>query len=218
MLWPSSILRQDSNTRPSEHESPPITTRPGLPLGILQTFLKPFQVSHISHTAAIMRSQQNSPHYEVTQDVTQNGNFARSAGYEVTETMNGNGKHAGSDVTGSCPGNGNYAIESQTGNGSRSGNGVADNQTGNGNDVLDSQAGNESRNGNDVVGSSSCSSGLSPQSLAMLSSTSSDAKRTSRKSVNKSDFPIAIEMSETTLRQETKAVIHMWNTFDDILK
>ena len=30
MLWPSSILRQDSNTRPSEHESPPITTRPGL--------------------------------------------------------------------------------------------------------------------------------------------------------------------------------------------
>ena len=31
MLWPSSIRCQDSNPRPSEHESPPITTWPGLP-------------------------------------------------------------------------------------------------------------------------------------------------------------------------------------------
>ena len=31
MSWPSCIWRQDSNPRPSEHESPPITTRPGLP-------------------------------------------------------------------------------------------------------------------------------------------------------------------------------------------
>ena len=30
MLCPSSIRRQDSNPRPSEHECPPITTRPGL--------------------------------------------------------------------------------------------------------------------------------------------------------------------------------------------
>ena len=31
MLFPSSIQRRDSNPEPSEHESPPITTRPGLP-------------------------------------------------------------------------------------------------------------------------------------------------------------------------------------------
>ena len=31
MLWPSSIRHRDSNPRPLEHESPPITTRPGLP-------------------------------------------------------------------------------------------------------------------------------------------------------------------------------------------
>ena len=31
MLSPSSILRWDSNPQPSEHESPPITTRRGLP-------------------------------------------------------------------------------------------------------------------------------------------------------------------------------------------
>ena len=31
LLCPSSIRRLDSNPRPSEHESPPITTRPGLP-------------------------------------------------------------------------------------------------------------------------------------------------------------------------------------------
>ena len=31
MLWPSSIRRQDSNPQPSEHDSPPIITRPGLP-------------------------------------------------------------------------------------------------------------------------------------------------------------------------------------------
>ena len=31
MLWPSSIRHRDSNQRPLEHESLPITTRPGLP-------------------------------------------------------------------------------------------------------------------------------------------------------------------------------------------
>ena len=31
MVCPSSIRRQDSNPRPLEHESPPITTWPGLP-------------------------------------------------------------------------------------------------------------------------------------------------------------------------------------------
>ena len=31
MLWPSSIRHQNLNPRPLEHESPPITTRPGLP-------------------------------------------------------------------------------------------------------------------------------------------------------------------------------------------
>ena len=31
MLWPSSIWRWDSNPRPSERKSPPMTTRPGLP-------------------------------------------------------------------------------------------------------------------------------------------------------------------------------------------
>ena len=31
MSCPSSIWRRDSNLRPSERESPPITTRPGLP-------------------------------------------------------------------------------------------------------------------------------------------------------------------------------------------
>ena len=31
MSCPSSIWRQDSNSQPLEHESPPITTRPGLP-------------------------------------------------------------------------------------------------------------------------------------------------------------------------------------------
>ena len=31
MLCPSSIWHRDLNPRPSEHESPPITTRPGLP-------------------------------------------------------------------------------------------------------------------------------------------------------------------------------------------
>ena len=28
---PSSIRRQDSNSQPSDYESPPLTTRPGLP-------------------------------------------------------------------------------------------------------------------------------------------------------------------------------------------
>ena len=31
MLWPCSIRQWDLNPRPSEYESPPITTRPGLP-------------------------------------------------------------------------------------------------------------------------------------------------------------------------------------------
>ena len=31
MIWPSSIQQRDWNPRPLEHESPPITTRPGLP-------------------------------------------------------------------------------------------------------------------------------------------------------------------------------------------
>ena len=31
VLCPSSIWHQDSNPQPSEHESPPITTRPALP-------------------------------------------------------------------------------------------------------------------------------------------------------------------------------------------
>ena len=31
MSCPSSIQHRDSNQRPSEHEPPPITTRPGLP-------------------------------------------------------------------------------------------------------------------------------------------------------------------------------------------
>ena len=31
MSCPSSIRRGDSNPRPFEHESPPVTTRPGLP-------------------------------------------------------------------------------------------------------------------------------------------------------------------------------------------
>ena len=31
MLWPSSIWRQDLNPQPSVHESPPVTTWPGLP-------------------------------------------------------------------------------------------------------------------------------------------------------------------------------------------
>ena len=34
MSYPSSIRRQDSNPRHLEHESPPITTRPGLPLKV----------------------------------------------------------------------------------------------------------------------------------------------------------------------------------------
>ena len=29
--YPSSIQRQDSNSQPSDYESPPLTTRPGLP-------------------------------------------------------------------------------------------------------------------------------------------------------------------------------------------
>ena len=29
---PSSIRRQDSNSQPSDYQSPPLTTRPGLPL------------------------------------------------------------------------------------------------------------------------------------------------------------------------------------------
>ena len=33
MLWPSSIWCQDSNPRPSERKSTPITTRPGLVIG-----------------------------------------------------------------------------------------------------------------------------------------------------------------------------------------
>ena len=36
MLCPSSLRRSDSNPRPSEDESPPITTRPGLPLVSLE--------------------------------------------------------------------------------------------------------------------------------------------------------------------------------------
>ena len=31
MLRPSSIRRWDSNSQPSDYESPPLTTRPGLP-------------------------------------------------------------------------------------------------------------------------------------------------------------------------------------------
>ena len=34
---PSSIRCRDSNQRPSEHESPPITTRPGLPPKLIKT-------------------------------------------------------------------------------------------------------------------------------------------------------------------------------------
>ena len=34
-IWPSSIQWRDSNPQPSEHEHPPITTRPGLPLNCL---------------------------------------------------------------------------------------------------------------------------------------------------------------------------------------
>ena len=36
---PASIWCQDLNIQPSEHESTPITTRPGLPLNELQFFL-----------------------------------------------------------------------------------------------------------------------------------------------------------------------------------
>ena len=38
MLCPSSIQHQDSNPQPLEHESPPITTRPGLFLFIVVLF------------------------------------------------------------------------------------------------------------------------------------------------------------------------------------
>ena len=38
MLWPSGIRRRDSNPRPSDHESPPIATRPGLPPSINELF------------------------------------------------------------------------------------------------------------------------------------------------------------------------------------
>ena len=38
MLCPSSLRCMDSNPRPSEHESPPITTRPGLPPLFLNIF------------------------------------------------------------------------------------------------------------------------------------------------------------------------------------
>ena len=34
-LMCNSILRQDSNSRPSDYESPPLTTRPGLPPNLL---------------------------------------------------------------------------------------------------------------------------------------------------------------------------------------
>ena len=52
---PSSIRCQDSNSRPLEHESPPITTRSGLPFGRLQSgqtgdrlysVASPYEVSH----------------------------------------------------------------------------------------------------------------------------------------------------------------------------
>ncbi len=68
---------------------------------------------------------------------------------------------------------------------------------------------------NDVTDSRS-SSGLSPQSLAQLSATSSPGlKRQSRKSdvfkqdVFKHDVSNGTEMSEMTARQEIKAVVHM---------
>ena len=35
MFWPYSIQHRDSNSQPSEHESPPITTSPGLPPEII---------------------------------------------------------------------------------------------------------------------------------------------------------------------------------------
>ena len=74
----------------------------------------------------------------------------------------------------------------------------------------------------DVTDSASSTSGLSPQSLAMLSSTSMiDERRGSRKVVTtttmtaatKIDIKNGIEMSETSCRQETKAVVHMWRFF-----
>lgn len=145
-----------------------------------------FQISHISHSPAthVNKSQQSSPRYDVTEN--QNGN-GRRHGNDVSGSQNGNGnnKHNGNDVTGSQTGNGKRHV----------------------NDVTGSQTGNNKRSGNDVTGSSSSTSGLSPQSLAMLSSTSGDVTRTSRKNVIKTDVPI--EMSETICRQETKAVVHM---------
>jgi hypothetical protein len=43
----------------------------------------------------------------------------------------------------------------------------------------------------------------------MLSTTASDEKRASRKSVTKIDAKNGIELSESTVRHETKAVVHM---------
>ena len=36
---PSSIWRQDSNSQPSDHEYPSLTTAPGLPLSFYRTYL-----------------------------------------------------------------------------------------------------------------------------------------------------------------------------------
>ena len=44
MSCPSSIRRQDSNPRPLERESPPITTRPGLPPMLQQFVIKPLPI------------------------------------------------------------------------------------------------------------------------------------------------------------------------------
>ena len=48
MSFPSSIRRRDSNPRPLEHESTPITTRPGLPLNCLDFVIYRRQIIEFS--------------------------------------------------------------------------------------------------------------------------------------------------------------------------
>ena len=57
----TSIRRRDSNPRPSEHESPPITTRPGLP-----SYLS--QVSSIHHLHRRTKLVNYEPNYRARRE------------------------------------------------------------------------------------------------------------------------------------------------------